>query len=157
MRKLLAIFIVIITIFLCSCSKESKFGAEQFVERMNSSFDTNLETKSFRLSKRGENNFFFSTDDTSMTALIVDNDNNIKGISILITADGDIENTKTTFCQMCSVFTGNSYENQVTIFNESNFFDNIKFTDGNSLITVGRFKYTVVSNTYSITLMCDRV
>ena len=157
MKKLLAILIVIITIFLCSCSKESKFGAEQFVERMNSAFGTNLETKSFHLSQRGENSFFFSTDDTSMTTLIIDNDSNIKGVSILITADGNIDDTKNTYCQMCSIFTGNNYENQIKIFKESKFFDDIKFTDGNSLITVGRFKYTIVSNTYSITFMCDRV
>ena len=158
MKKLLAILLVVITLFLTSCSKESKFGIEQFVDRMNRTFDTNLNTNSFLLSKRNENNILFSTDGTSMTALTINRDNNIKGLSILITAGGNIETTKTTFCQMCSILTGNDFTEQLKIFNDSEFFsEKIIFADGNEFITVGRFKYTIVSNTYSITFMCDRV
>ena len=58
---------------------------------------------------------------------------------------------------MCSILTGNNYENQLKIFNDSEFFsDKIKFADGNSVITVGRYKYTIVSNDYAITFFCDK-
>ena len=47
MKKLLAILIVIITIFLCSCSKESKFGAEQFVSDIHKRVKGNCATQAF--------------------------------------------------------------------------------------------------------------
>ena len=141
MKKLLAIFIVFITVFLCSCSKESKFGVQQFVERMNEAFATDYTTSEFMLSEKNDENFLFLTRESNMIALLLDNENNIKGISLLITADSNIENSKKLYCQMCSILTGNDFENQLKIFNESKFFsDSIKFADGNSVITVGRYK-----------------
>lgn len=158
MKKLLAILMVFITLLLCSCSKESKFGVQQFVERMNKAFETDYNTNEFMLSEKNDENFLFLTREKNMITLLLDNNNNIKGISLLITADSNIENAKELYCKICSVLTGNSYENQLKIFNESDFFtDKIKFTDGNSLITVGRYKYTIVSNSYAITFFCDRI
>jgi hypothetical protein len=91
-----------------------------------------------------------------MICLLLDDENDIKGISLLITAEGNIENSKKLYCQMCSIFTGNNYEAQYEIFNEADFLnEDIKFADGNSIITVGRYKYTIVSNSYAITFFCD--
>lgn len=158
MKKLLVILMVFITVFLCSCSKESKFGVQQFVERMNESFETDYNTSEFMLSEKNDERFLFLTRDNNMITLMLDEDNNIKGISLLVTADGNIENAKNTYCEMCCVFTGNDYENQMKIFNESEFFpDEIKFADGNSVITVGRYKYTIVSNDYGVTFFCDKI
>ncbi len=158
MKKLLAILMIFITVFFSACSKESKFGIQQFTDRMNKTFKTEYQTSDFILSKRENDNVLFLSEENSLISVFIDNNNYIKGISFLITADGDIEKGKITYCQMCSIFTGNDYESQMKIFTESDFFnENIKFADGNSLITVGRFKYTIVCNNYSITFMCNRI
>ena len=158
MKKLLAIIMVFISLFLCSCSKESKFGVQQFVERMNDTFMTDYTTSEFLQSKKNDDSFLFLTREHNMIALLLDIDNNIKGISLTITADGNIENAKKLYCQMCSVFTCNDYEMQCKIFSDSDFLnESIKFADSNSLITVGRYKYTVVCNRYAITFFCDKV
>ena len=158
MKKLLAILMGFITLLLCSCSKESKFGVQQFVERMNEAFETDYNTNEFMLSEKNDENILFLTRESDMITLMLDKDNNINGISLLITADSNIENSKKLYCQMCSILTGNNYENQLKIFSDSEFFsDKIKFADGNSVITVGRYKYTIVSNDYSITFFCDKI
>lgn len=158
MKKLLAVLMVFITVFFSACSKESKFGIQQFVERMNKTYKTEYQTSDFVLSKREDENVLFLSEENSLISVFIDNSNYIKGVSLLITADGDIENAKNTYCQMCSIFTGNDFESQMKIFNESDFFnEDIKFADGNSLITVGRYKYTIVCNDYSITFFCNRV
>lgn len=158
MKKLLSVLMVFITLFLCSCSKESKFGVQQFVERMNETYMTDYTTSEFMLSEKNGDNFLFLTREYNMMTLILDKENNIKGISLLVTADGNIENGKKLYCQMCSIFTGNDYENQFIIFSDSDFLNkDIKFADGNSVITVGRYKYTIVSNSYAITFFCDRI
>ncbi len=158
MKKLLAVLMTFITILLCSCSKESKFGVQQFVERMNENYETDYSTSEFILSKKDDDNFVFLTRENKMINLMLDEDNNIKGISLLITSDGDIAETKDIYCQMCSVFTSNAYDAQLKIFNDSDFLnEKIKFADGNSVITVGRYKYTIVSNSYAITFFCDKI
>ncbi len=157
MKKLLAILLVIITILFSSCSKERKFGIQQFVERINKTYETTLKTDNLKFSRRGEENFLFMNDKNTLYSFFIDTDNNIKGINLLITADGNIENAKNTYCQMCSIFTGNDFDSQMALFKESELFNNIKFADGNAFITVGRFRYTIVSNQYSITFICDRV
>lgn len=158
MKKLLAILMIFITLFLCSCSKESKFGVQQFVERMNDAFATDYTTSEFMLSEKNGENILFITKESNMITLLLDKDNNINGISLLTTADSDTENSKKLFCQMCSILTGNDYENQLKMFNDSEFFsEKIKFADGNSVITVGRYKYTIVSNSYAITFFCDKI
>ena len=158
MRKLLANFMVFITAFFSACSKESKFGIQQFVERMNKTYKTEYQTSDFLLTMREDENILFLSEKNSLISVFIDSNNYIKGVSLLITADDDIEKGKVTYCQMCSIFTGNDYESQMKIFTESEFFnENIKFADGNSLITVGRYKYTIVCNDYSITFFCKRV
>ena len=158
MKKLLAILMIFIIIFFSACSKESKFGIQQFTERMNKTYETDYKTEDFVLSNRNDTNFLFYSQDCTLLSVFIDSENNIKGISFLVTADGDIEQAKITYCQMCSIFTGNDFDSQMEIFTESSFFDdNIKFADGNSLITVGRYRYSVICNDYSITFFCERV
>lgn len=158
MKKLLAFLLIFITIFFSSCSKEKTFGIQQFTERMNKNYNTNLQTSEFILGERDNETFLFLSKGSTLISLSLDSKNYIKSVSLLITADGNIENAKITYCQMCSIFTGNDYENQMEIFTESDFFnEGIKFADGNSLITVGRYKYTIVCNDYSITFMCNRI
>ena len=158
MKKLLAFLMVFIIIFLSSCSKESKFGVQQFVERMNKQFDTEYNTNDFLLGKKGNENILLMTNSNQMITLSLDKDNNIKGIGILLTAEGNIENAKITYCRMCSVFTNKDYKEHTEIFDNCDFLsDDINFVDGNSIITVDRFKYTIVSNNYSITMFCDKI
>ena len=156
MKKLLVLLLVFINLFLCSCSKESKFGVQQFVERMNNTFETDYTTSEFMQSEKNDDNLLFLTRNNEMLCLLLDDENDIKEISLLITAECDIEESKKLYCQMCSIFTGNDYNAQYEIFNEADFLNkDIKFADGNSIITVGRYKYTIVSNSYAITFFCD--
>ncbi len=158
MKKLLAFVLIIITIFLNGCSQESKFGLEQFVDRMNSDFETSFNTSDFLLSSKDDENFLFYKQDELMYTLSLDVNNKIKGIGLLLTAECDIDKGIETFCQMCSTFTGNDFKNQSQIFSDCKITaDKINYADSNQVITVGRYKYTVVCNTYSITMFCDKV
>ena len=93
-----------------------------------------------------------------MITLLLDENNNIKSLSLLLTAEGNIENAIKLYCQLCSVFACNDYDTQLKIFDDSQFLSKkIKFADSNSLITVGRYKYTIVCNDYAITFFCEKI
>ena len=158
-KKMLLIVISISLSLLCGCSKESKFGLEQFTSRMNTQFDYSLNTADFILHiDENENNNLFCELNSSLVTLSLDNNNDIKGISLLSTDSQDIPNTINFFCNMCCVFTGNDYDAQKSIFDSCQInTDIIKYADSNNVITVGKYKYTVVCNEYSVTLFCDRV
>ena len=158
-KKMLLIVISISLSLLCGCSKESKFGLEQFTSRMNTQFDYSLNTADFILHiDENENNNLFCEIESSLITLSLDNNNDIKGISLLSTDSQDIANTLNFFCDMCCVFTGNDYDTQKSIFENCQInADTIKYADSNNVITVGKYKYTVVCNEYSVTLFCDRV
>lgn len=146
-------------VFLCACSKENKFGVEQFVDRMNSQFEYSLNTADFILHiDENENNNLFCEIESSLITLSLDNNNDINGISLLSTNSQDIENTLDFFCDVCCVFTSNDYNTQKAILDNCNIkADTIKYADSNNVITVGKYKYTVVCNEYSITLFCDKI
>lgn len=146
-------------VFLCACSKENKFGVEQFVDRMNSQFEYSLNTADFilHIDENGNNNLFCEIE-SSLITLSLDNNNDIKGISLLATDSQDIPNTINFFCNMSCVFTSNDYNTQKAILDDCNIkADTIKYADSNNVITVGKYKYTVVCNEYSITLFCDKI
>ena len=157
-KKILLITISVVLILLCGCSKESKFGLEQFTSRMNAQFDYSLNTADFILHiDENENNNLFCEIESSLITLSLDNNNDIKGISLLSTDAQNITNTLDFFCNMCCVFTGNDYNTQKAILDNCNIkIDTIKYADSNNVITVGKYKYTVVCNEYSVTLFCDR-
>lgn len=158
-KKTLTFFLIFTFIVLCGCSKEDKFGVEQFVDRMNYQFKYELDTKSFILGiNENENNNLFYERDTSFITLSLDANNNINGVCLLITDSETISDSLTFFCEMCCVFTGNDIETQKSIFTSYKINEEtIKFADNNTVITVGKYKYTIVCNNYSVTLFCDRV
>ncbi len=158
MKKLLAFILIIITIFLSGCSQESKFGLEQFTTRMNKQFDTDFETNDFLLCTEDDNNYLLFKEDKYLLTLSLSENNRIKGFSLMLTGDLDIKTGIDMYCQMCSVFTGNDYTEQKKILSDCKITsDNIKYADSNLVITIGRYKYTIVCNTYSVTLFCDRI
>jgi len=153
-------FLSIICLFAFGgCSQESKFGIQQFTERMNNQFETNLQTADFILGtdENGES-YLFCENGNSLISLSVDTNNFIKGVGLLITESMDINQCLDTYLQMCCVFTGESEDNQrATLKNCGITEEKIKFADSNIVITVGKYKYSVICNDYSVTLFCDRV
>lgn len=152
------IFVIIccFLLLLCGCSKESKFGIEQFVERVNRQYEYTLNTADFILGKDAENNnnLFLETDNI-LISLSLDEENNIIGLSLLTVPPNNIDASIVTFCQLSSILTGNDYNRQSDIMKV--FDGKIKFTDNSFVSTVGKYKYTVVCNEHSITLFCDKV
>lgn len=159
MKKLLALFIVFIIIFFNSCSKEEKFGVEQFIDRINKNYNTEYSTSDFLLGKnQREENCLFYEQENSMIVLILNNENLITGTGLLITDDSNIQEYINDFCRISSTITNSDYTKQSEILEQCGInTDNIKKTDSNWIITVGKYKYSVVCNSYSITLFCERV
>ena len=82
----------------------------------------------------------------------------ISGISLLFLPETDISYQIDYFAKMCSVFTHTQFELQRKNLNDSGInMDKINFADSNTTVTIGKYKYTVISNAYSITLSCDRI
>ena len=158
MKKLLALFIVFIIIFFNSCSKEEKFGVEQFIDRINKNYNTEYSTSDFLLGKnQREENCLFYEQENSMIVLILNNENLITGTGLLITDDSNIQEYINDFCRISSTITNSDYTKQSEILEQCGInTDNIKKTDSNWIITVGKYKYSVVCNSYSITLFCER-
>ena len=158
MKKLLALFIVFIIIFFNSCSKEEKFGVEQFVDRINKNYNTEYSTSDFLLGKnQREENCLFYEQENSMIVLILNNENLITGTGLLITDDSNIQEYINDFCRISSTITNSDYTKHSEILEQCGIYtDNIKKTDRNWIITVGKYKYSVVCNNYSITLFCER-
>lgn len=157
-KKVVALAFTLSFIFLCACSQESKFGIEQFVNRMNKSFETDFSTSEFLLggSEDGEKCLFSERGDSLIT-LFLDTNSNIKGVSILLTDNGNINSLINTYLQLCCVLTGSSTEEQSAVLQNCGITaDNIEFADSNIIITVGKYKYVAVGNSYSITLICER-
>lgn len=156
-KKITALLFVLL--ILCGCSKETKFGVEQFVSRMNNEYETAYKTADFLLGTNdsGENYLFYDGDE-GLIVLSVDSNNDIKGVSLLLNESMDINEGINTFCCICSVFTGTDEETQSSTLSSCMITaDTIKYADSNMVITVGKYKYTVISNDYSVTMFCDRV
>lgn len=159
LKKILAVGICFALILLCGCSKESKFGVQQFTERMNNQYETDFVTSDFILGtdESGEN-YLFCEKDEMLIALSLDTNNTIRGVGLTLTESMDINAGLDTFLQICCVLTGESEENQRATFRNCGITEEkIKYADSNFVITVGKFKYSVICNDYGITLFCDRV
>ncbi len=159
MKKLLAFFTVFIIIFFNGCSKEEKFGVEQYVDRINKNYNTEYNTSDFLLGKnQKEENCLFYEQENSMIVLILNDENQITGTGLLTTDDSDIQEFISEFCRISSIITNSDYTKQGEILEQCGInVNNIKKTDSNWIITVGKYKYSVVCNNYSITLFCERV
>lgn len=160
MFKKICMFLVVICLFTFGgCSKESKFGVQQFTERMNSQYGTDFATSDFILGtdEAGEN-YLFCEKDEMLVALSLDANNTICSVGLTLTESMDINAGLDTFLQICCVLTGDSEENQRATFKNCGItVDKIKYADSNFVITVGKFKYSVICNNYGVTLFCDRV
>lgn len=156
-KKLICLICILLT--LCGCSQEQKFGIEQFVWRMNENFETTYKTSDFMLgTDENEKKYLFCDNNYGLTSLSLDSDNNIIGVGLLVNESMDINDAINTFCNICCIFTDNEISTQKEIFTQCKInADTIKYADNNTVITVGKYKYTVVCNEYSITLFCDRV
>lgn len=156
-RKILAIICVIL-LFFCGCSKENKFGIEQFVERLSRQYEYTLNTADFILGKSENSNTLFCETTNHLICISLNDKNNITGVGILVTSPDEIENTISTFCKLSSILTNNDYIDQYAILTKCEIsVDKIKFADNSFVATIGKYKYTVVCNEYSVTLFCDRV
>lgn len=158
LKKFTMICVCLALIFLCGCSKENKFGVQQFVERMNNQYENDFTTSDFILGtdEAGEN-YLFCEKDEMLISLSLDTNNSICGVGLVLTESMDINDGLDTFLQICCVMTGEDEENQRATFKNCGFTaDKIKYADSNFVITVGKFKYSVICNDYGITLFCDR-
>ena len=156
-KKLTALICVLLC--LCGCSQEEKFGLEQFVSRMNEQYNTTYKTADFMLGTDAENKkYLFCDSSEGLISLSLDSNNDIIGVSLLINESIDINKGINTFLNICCIFKGNDEKSEKKIFTDCNITDHtIKYADNNTVITVGKYKYTVVCNEYSITFFCDRV
>lgn len=156
-KKLICLICILLT--LCGCSQEQKFGLEQFVSRINKQFETTYKTSDFMLgTDENGKRYLFCDNDYGLTTLSLGTDNSIIGVGLLINESMDTNDAINTFCNICCVFTGNDKSTQQEILTQCQITgDTIKYADNNTVITVGKYKYTVVCNEYSITLFCDRV
>ena len=159
MKKFFLILLVLFSVFLQCCTTQEKMGVSQFVSEMNKKFELEMKTSDFQLGYDENNNcYLFSETEHSLTTLFLNENNQITGVSLLIIPNSDIPYYINHFVQICSVFTHTQYELQLQTLNDNGFDANkINFADGNTSVTIGKYKYTIISNAYSITLFCDRI
>ena len=151
--------LICILLCLCGCSKEEKFGLQQFVSRMNEQYSTTYKTADFMLGTDIENKkYFFYDSNDGFISLSLDSNNDIIGVSLLINESIDINKGINTFLNICCIFKGNDEKSEQKVFVDCNInTDTIKYADSNMVITIGKYKYTVICNDYSVTFFCDRV
>lgn len=159
MKKTAAVLLIVSALLLSACSKESKFGVEQFAQRMNSLFDAGYSTSEFMLGEDADSGKYLMCEkDSGTVILMIDSDSELTGVSLLITDESKAQAALREFLEMCCVLTDNDETSQSTVLSNCDITaDSIKFTDGNTLTTVGKYKYTVIRNSASVTLFCERV
>ncbi len=159
LKKICILTSFIFIILLGGCSQESKFGVQQFTERMNGQYGTDFATADFVLgTDENKEKYLFCEKEDTLFALSLDTNDTIRGVGLLLTESMDINKGLDTFLQICCIFTGESEENQrATLINCGITQEKIKYADSNFVITVGKFKYSAICNDYSVTLFCDRV
>lgn len=161
MRKKISLFLVLtLLIVLCGCSRETKMGIGEFSERINKDYELILEEQSILLEKDGENNTVYCNINSFLYVFYLGSNNNIRGIASILPKEkeGELSAFLADFEKCVSVFTLNSADSVKQTFEECKISaESIKFTDGNQLNTVGKFKYSVVTSEFSVTLFCERV
>ena len=159
MKRCFLILLAIFSVFLQSCTVQEKMGVEQFVAEMNKQFESGIKTSDFQSGyDENDNCYLFSETEHSLTTLFLNENNQITSVSVLIIPNNDITSYINHFVRLTSVFTHTQYELQLQTLNNNGIHaDKIKFADGNTSVTIGKYKYTVISNAYSITLFCDRI
>lgn len=161
MRKKIS-FILVITfiILMCGCSRETKMGIGEYCDRIHKDYAITIDEESILLEKSGESNTVYCNLNSSLLVFYLGNNNNISGIAGMLSKnnEGELSAFLEDFQKCVSVFTLNSADSVKKTFDECKITaDSIKFTDGNKLYTVGKFKYSVITNEQSITVFCERV
>ena len=156
-KKIIALICVLLC--LCGCSQEEKFGLEQFVTRINDNYNTTYKTSDFMLgTDKNDCKYLFCDSKDGLISLSIDSDNNIIGVGLLVNESIDINDAINTFLNICCIFKSSDNESEKKVFTDCKInSDTIKYADSNMVITVGKYKYTIVCNEYSITFFCDRV
>lgn len=161
MRKKISLFLVFtLLIVLCGCSRETKMGIGEFSDRINKDYELIVEESSIFLEKSGESNTVYCNINSFLYVFYLGSNNNIRGIAAMLPKEkeGELTAFLSDFEKCVSVFTLNSADSVKQTFEECKISaESIKFTDGNQLNTVGKFKYSVVTSEFSVTLFCERV
>ena len=161
MRKKISLFLIFVTlIVLCGCSREAKMGIGEFSDRINKDYGLILQEESMLLEKNEESNTVYCKIDSFLFVFYLGSNNNISGVSAMLPKENESELTEflDNFEKCVSVFTLNSKDSVEQTFQDCKITaDNIKFTDGNQLNTVGKFKYSVITNEFSVMIFCERV
>lgn len=161
MRKKISLFLVFTLLcVMCGCSRETKMGIGEFSDRIHKDYGLVLEEESILLEKDGESNTVYCNINSFLFVFYLGNNNNVSGIAAMLPKERENELSAflDNFEKCVSVFTLNSADSIRQTFNECKISaESIKFTDGNKLYTVGKFKYSVVTNELSVTLFCERV
>ena len=161
MNKIISILLVIISLFsLCSCSKEAKFGFGEFCKRMSDEYQIEINEANVSIEKDDGKNRLYCTLNSYLLVTYLGSNDNITGIAMLLTdeSQSDIATFYSYFIKCTCVFTGLGFDDvQKTLLDCDISPDIIKFADSNKVYTVGKFKYSVITNEKSITLFCERV
>lgn len=161
MHKKISILLVITLLFsMCGCSRETKMGIGEYCDRIHKDYGITINENSLLLEKNGDINTVYCNLNSSLLVFYLGNNNNISGIAGMLSKDneGELSTFLDNFQKCVSVFTMNSEDSIKKTFEECKITaEKIKFTDGNSVFTVGKFKYSVITNEQSITVFCERV
>ena len=160
MQKRISILLVFAFLFsMCGCSRETKMGIGEYFDRIHTDYGITIDEKSLLLEKGSDSNTAYCNLNSFLLVFYLGSTNNITGIAGMISKDK--ENNLSSFFddfQKCvSVFTMSDKSSVEKTFKECKFTaDSIKFTDGNSIFTVGKFKYSIITSEQSITVFCER-
>lgn len=161
MRKKISLILVFtFVILLCGCSRETKMGIGEFSDRLHKDYGLTLSEESVLLEKNGEENTIYCNINSYLFIFYLGSNNKICEIAgILPKEDADkLTDFLDTYEKCVSVFTLNSEDNVKSTFKECGISaESIKFTDSNFMNTVGKFKYSVISNELSVTCFCKQV
>lgn len=161
MRKKISLFLVFTLICLmCGCSRETKMGIGEFSDRIYKDYKLTFEESSMALEEKDGNNTIYCQLDSFLFVFYLGTNNNICGIAGMLPKEkeDELQAFLDDFEKCVSVFTLNGDDSVRQTFDDCKISaESIKFTDGNKLHTVGKFKYYIITNEYSVTLFCDRV
>lgn len=161
MQKKISIILVFILLFsLCGCSRETKMGIGEYCNRIHKDYEIDIDENSLLLEKGSESNTVYCRLSSFLLVFYLGNDNKISGIAGMLSKDKENELPAflDSFQKCVSVFTLKEKDSVEKTFNDCKITaDSIKFTDGNSTFTVGKFKYSIVTSEQYVTLFCKRI
>lgn len=159
-KKISFILVITLIILMCGCSRETKMGIGEYSDRIQKDYGLILDENSIMLEKNGEENTVYCNINSVLFAFYLGGSNRIYRVAGILPKENEenLSEFLDTYEKCVSVFTMNSDEAVKNTFADCKITaDSIKFTDGNKLYTVGKFKYSIVTNEFSVTLFCERV